>query len=359
MTNHQIKINQLQETITQLKTELNQLQETITQLKTELNTLKQIVSNQPPLSAIAYPQLPNNSAPINQILAIPLSKIIDLYRECPQILEPIAIRVSLDKEHFPFESNTNDLPLNFHVSPNGNFWIIQLQGQGEYLFPRPSDFKRLTRLSNLPRIFAIKGEASDDYNEFALLKAAKLKVLSIHKNWSLENEGMIAYGRISPHYEGQKEVESIRIEFEAFKHLVNNYGDASVAFILTAERWQQALEAKYGSLMSITINTCMPIAYALYKGRILVPCQLLTSHKPIILPGWDRGIDWSTSIYSKFHSTNNKDFFETSPNHPVLPAQACFREKKQISNHIWAIADSYPDASAILEKLINNWGALN
>ena len=341
------------------QSEIAQLQGKIAKLESENETLKLIASNPSSISVDTHSQQIPNSVPTNTSLDVPLAKIIEIYREYPQILEPYAKIVAVKNEHLLPKSTANNQLLYFHVSPYGPFWVIQLKDQGDYLFPRPSDFKRLTRLSNLPRIFAIKGEASDDYNEFALLKAAKLKVLSIHKNWSLENEGMIAYGRTSPHYEGQKEVESIRIELEAFKHLVNNYGDASVAFILTAERWQQALEAKYGSLISITINTCMPIAYALYKGPILVPCQLLTSHKPIILPGWDRGIDWSTSIYSKFHSTNNKDFFETSPSHPVLPAQACFREKKQISNHIWAIADSYPDASAILEKLINNWGALN
>ncbi len=340
-------------------TELDQLQKTVAKLKIELETLKQIVSNPTPLSADAYPRLLTNSAPTSQCLGVPLSKIIDLYRECPQILEPVARRVAIDKDYFSLESNSSAQHLTFHVNPNGNFWVIQLQSQGEYLFPRPSDFARINRLGCLDKIFAIERQDKSNSNEFDLQKAAKLKVLKIHENWRLEKEGMIVYGRAPLHYEWQKELEAIRNEYEAFKQCVTSYGDASLEFTLMAQRWQQDLEGKYGPLMSIAINTCIPISYAVYRGPVLVPCQLLMSQKPIVVPGWNSAIDWHASVYAKLHSYRNIDINKTSPDHPVLPDQRYLRENNSLADHTWALAKSYPEASAILEKLIDKWGALD
>jgi hypothetical protein len=343
------------------QTEIAQLQATVETLKSELDTLKKIIANPTPLSADAYPQLLTNPAPVNQILAVPLSKVIDLYRECPQILEPVARRVALDKEHFSLDGNAGAQPLSFHVNPNGNFWVIQLLDQGHYLFPRPSDFKRIARLSYLDKIFATKRENNSDTNEFDLKKPAKLKVLKIQENWRLEQEGLIVYGSAPLHYEWQKELDSIRQDYQTFNQHLEKCGDAALDFTLTAQRWQQTLQRKYGPLMCVTVNTCMPIAYAVYRGPVLVPCQLLMSHKPkpIVVPGWDKGIDWETSIYAKFHSTRNTDLFQTPHNHPVLPNQIYLREINWETNHTWAIAKSYPEASAILEKLIDNWGSLD
>ncbi len=338
--------------------EIAQLHETIEILKTELNSLKQIISKPPHFSADVYPHLLTNSQPVRQLLAVPLSKVIDVYRECPEILEPVAIRVSLDKEHFSLERNKSEQPLSFHVNPNGNFWVIQLQDQGEYLFPRPGDFKRIARLSYLSKIYAIKRDVNSNSDEFELQSAAKLRVLRIHRNWHLEQMGLIDYGRAPIYFEWQKELENIRNEYKTFKQRLNNYSDASLGFTIMAQRWQQALEEKYGPLMSVTINTSIPIAYAVYRGPVLVPCQLLLSLKPIVLPGWDSGIDWQSSIFSEFHSEEKRNIEQTHSNHPVLPDQLYLRENNSVSKHTWAIAKSYLEASSILEKLNDNWGPL-
>ena len=121
---------------------------------------------------------------------------------------------------------------------------------------------------------------------------------------------------------------------------------------------QQSLKKKYGDLISIALNTCMPIAYAIYKAPMLVPCQILLGNNPRVVPGWDRGMSWDASIYAKFHSKRDKDLFRTPGDHPLLPNQIYLREINWETNHTWAIAKSYDEATNILQKSAGNWQSL-
>jgi hypothetical protein len=91
---------------------------------------------------------------------------------------------------------------------------------------------------------------------------------------------------------------------------------------------------------------------------MLVPCQILLGANPLVVPGWDRGVPWETSIYSQSHSKFNKDYLRTDPHHPLLPDQIYLRETNGKTNHTWAIAKSYEEATAIVQKLNGNWRSL-
>jgi hypothetical protein len=341
-----------------------QLQETIQQLQTELNSLKKIVANPPPVSADAYLPLLTNPAPSQQILELPLSRVIDLYRECPEVLQAYVQRVAVDKKHFSLEGYHSDQPLTFNVNSNGNFWVIQLGSQGHFLFPRPSDFKRFNRLDYLEQIFEKKQEINSNQDEFELGKPAKLQVLKLQKDWRLEQKGEIIYEHAPLHHQRQQELTAIRQQYEDFNQNLATFGNSALEFTITAQYWEQSLIKKYGELVTIAINTCMPIAYAIYKGPILVPCQILGGNNPRVLPGWDRGVPWEASIYATHHSKLNKDYFRTPADHPLFPNQIYLKEINQDLNPTgalatWAIAKSYDEASAILRKLIGNWGPLD
>jgi hypothetical protein len=183
--------------------------------------------------------------------------------------------------------------------------------------------------------------------------------VKLHENWRLEKKGIILYGNAPLHYQWQRELDTIRQQYETFNQHLATYGNAALEFSLTAQYWQQSLTQRYGNVISIAINTCMPIAYAIYKGPMLVPCHIFTNNLPRVLPSWDRGIDWESSIYAKFHSKRDKDLFRTPSNHPLLPNQIYLREINWDNNHTWAIAKSYEEASAILQKLVHNWGSLD
>ncbi len=79
---------------------------------------------------------------------------------------------------------------------------------------------------------------------------------------------------------------------------------------------------------------------------------------PLILPGWDRGIDWEKSFYAKIHSKHNRDYFTTPDNHPLLPNQIYLKEIEGKTNHTWAIAKSYNEATTIVQRLHGNWQSL-
>jgi hypothetical protein len=330
---------------------IEQLQQTIEQLKNEVNNLKNLVANPTPISADAYQPLFGNFSPTNHFLQLPLSKIIDLYRDCPEILETYAQRAAIDKQHFSLDNPNSDQPLTFNANGNGNFWVIQLENEGCYLFPRPSDFKRMNRLEYLDKIFVSQRDKNNHSDEFDLEKPAKLQVLKIHASWRLEESGIIVYGNAPLHYQWQQELTTIRQHYQDFsQHLVN--------FFNTAESWQQTLTQKYGNLISLAVNTSMPIAYAIYRGPILVPCQIFGGNNPRVLPGWDQGVPWDSSIYAKFHSKRDKDLLRTPNDHPLLPNQIYLKEINQETNHTWAIAKSYDEATTILQKLVGNWGSL-
>jgi hypothetical protein len=331
---------------------IDQLQQNIEQLKIEVNNLKQLVANPTPISADAYQPLFGNSTSTNQILQLPLSKITDLYRECPAILEAYAQRAAIDKKHFSLDSHNSHQPLTFYANSNGNFWVIQLENEGCYLFPRPSDFKRISRLEYLDKIFTSQRKKNSHTDEFDLDKPAKLQVLKLQANWRLEESGTMVYGNAPLYYQWQQELTAIRQQYQDFsQHLVNFYN--------VAESWQQTLIQKYENLISIAINTCMPIAYAIYRGPMLVPCQIFGGNNPRVLPGWDQGIPWETSIYAKFHSKREKDLLRTPADHPFLPNQIYIREINWETNHTWAIAKSYEEATAIVQRLNGHWTSLD
>jgi hypothetical protein len=165
-------------------------------------------------------------------------------------------------------------------------------------------------------------------------------------------------------YQWQQQISQITKEYEQFNKLLDARGTAGLDFTLTVQDWEQSLVKKYGELVTIAINTCMPIAYAIYKGPMLVPCQIMAGSNPLVVPGWDRGIPWEASIYATYHSKLNKDYFRTPANHPLLPNQIYLKEINRETNHkwaiaTWAIAKSYDEATTILQKLVGNWGSLD
>jgi hypothetical protein len=339
------------------QSEIAQLQGKIAKLESENETLKLIASNPSPFSVDTHPQRLPNAGLINKSLDVPLAKIIEIYREYPQILEPYAKIVAVENENLLPKSNAIDQPLYFHVSPYGPFWVIQLKDQGDYLFPRPSDLKRITRINNLDQIFSIKKGATNDSNQLILLNAAKLKVCRNHEDWHLEEIGSIVYGTSSLPCESHKKIPNSINEMGKFKQPLINYGNSFFGVREIVMKLQQDLEDKYGPLNAIVINTCTFFAYAVYKDGVYVPCELLMSSRPIVVPELDKVNHWNDTIYSKWHSSSH--ITKTPRDHPLLPNQVFLLEKKGANDqHTWAIAKSYPAASTILEKLIKNWGPL-
>ena len=282
-------------------------------------------------------------------LNLPLNKIIGLYLEMPQVLTAYACRATLleaQEENIVIERNNL-----------GNYWVIQVQKQGYFLFPRPDNFKRLALLESLKQVFEFENYQPDNF-VFSLKTPGELKVRKAKDKWQLEKKGQLVFGQAPLHFQWKEELRKIEEFKQEVDNLLKRYGEEILSFLALSRGWYQSLEKQYGEVITIVINTCMPMAYAIYKGPVLVPCQILLSNVPLILPGWDRGIDWEKSFYAKIHSKYNKDFFYTSEKHPLLPNQIYLKEIGGEANHTWALAKSYDEANTIVQKLRGNWRSL-
>jgi hypothetical protein len=335
--------------------ELNQLEEELNRLE---ERLIQLEDSQPTPGAVPIGIAPSSPTGESQtLLDLPLAKIIDIYHEIPAILEPVCTRVALVPN-----LTTERIAETIMVERNrhGNYWVLQLRSQGFFLLPRPGAFDRLAALEGMHKLFDAEGDPSQD-SEFVLQNPVSLTLIKRNDRWQLEQKGQLKFGESPLGFRWQQELHTLQEQYRHLTTLLETLGDGAIEFTLTAYRWLQQLEARYGKPVSIMVNTCVPIAYAIYKASdsqsVLVPCNVMTTAN-LVLPVWDRGVDWDSSIYAKFHSKDNRSVSRTSASHPYLPNQLFLKELHWESTHTWAIANDYIEAAAIITRLDGHWGSL-
>ncbi|BFM40503.1 hypothetical protein [Synechocystis sp. LKSZ1] len=328
--------------VSDLTQEIRILEEKIRALEENQNSCRSV-----PVQGLGWIQEENETR-----LDLPLSRLLQVYGELPQVLEPACRRVAVVMDY------DGERPV-LDRNPQGNYWVLKLR-QNYFLFPRPGAFVKLVALESLQNLFDAEGKTPDiSPQEFMVKKPAKLDLLKRHERWQLVEKGQIRFGEASLEFKWQEEIQTLRDEYRQFNNLLKTVGEAGLEAALTTQHWQQQLHLLYGPPVSIIINTCMPIAYAVYKGPMLVPCNVITARTCLVLPAWDRGLPWETSIYAKFHSKHNKDVLRSRKDHPVLPNQPYLKEINWETNHTWAIVNSYDEASAVVTRLNDNWGPLD
>ncbi|MFN5514766.1 MAG: hypothetical protein ACK5CA_08450 [Cyanobacteriota bacterium] len=282
------------------------------------------------------------------LLDLPLSKLLDIYQEAPSILEPLCQRAALLPETDILERNAL-----------GNYWVLQLENQGFYLLPRPGDMKRLAQLESLARLFELENGAAQSREDFSLQRPAILQLLQRHRCWQLEEKGSLAWGPSPLGWRWHEQLQNLRNQYIQLLEQAEESGRAGLQALMRGQAWQQALERRYGELVTLMLNTCMPLAYAIYKGPILVPCNITLGDCPQALPAWDHGLPWDSTPYGQSHGKLQKDYRRTPPDHPLLPNQIYLKETHHPQGHTWAIAKSYAEASALVAKLQDHWGPLD
>ncbi|MFM8296553.1 MAG: hypothetical protein ACKN9E_18685 [Microcystaceae cyanobacterium] len=315
--------------------------------------VRQLEENRPAVNAIDVNSYQYTLTQDNEYtFDLPLSRLLQVYGETPQVLEPACYRGAMVLDY------QGDRPI-LERNPQGNYWIFKLK-QDYLLLPRPGAFGRMAALESLTALFQTTGRTSEfSPSEFVVKEPAKLDLLKRQERWQLVTKGNLEFGLAPLEFQWQQEIQSLRQDYQQFNQLLKTVGEAGLEATINIQRWQQELASQYGPPVSLIINTCMPMAYAIYKGPMLVPCNVITAKQCLVLPAWDRGIPWETSIYAKFHSKHNKNVLRSRPDHPFLPNQPYLKEINWETNHTWAIASSYEDASRIVTCLKGNWGALD
>lgn len=344
-----VEFQQSSEQFTEFKQQLNNA---IADLENRIDKLEENQSNSGSVTVENFSQSFSNEE-VEHLLDLPLARILDVYSELPQVLETICRRVAVS-------INENVVNPVLERNQQGNYWVLQLREQGFFLFPRPAVLARIAALESLHSLFIIEGEIPNSRNnEFLLKQPAKLDLLKRNQRWQLAEKGLIQFGESPLEFRWQQEIRQMRDQYQQFNKMLEKVGETGLESAITTQRWQQELQQNYGDPVSIMINTCMPMAYAIYKGPMLVICNVvLTKGICLVQPAWDRGIPWETSVYAKSHSRN---VLRSSPEHPILANQPYFKEityLKEQKTHTWAIANNYQEASRIVSLLNKKWGSL-
>lgn len=297
----------------------------------------------------------HTSNELDQLLDLPLAKVLDLYGEVPQVLVPYCRRAILNREQ------TGDRPF-LERNSQGNYWVFQLRDQGLLLVPRPGAFSRLAALESLAELFDCEGDRrGDGTGEFCVVEPARLSLIKRHQRWQLESKGKLQFGTAPLEYRWRQQLLKIEEHYASMTHLLQTESVVSLQATIAADSDTQRLHLRYGPVRRILVNTCMPMAYALYRDEAnaahLVPCSLQLIRPMRVFPAWDMGVLWQNTLFASAHSAESSDveILRASTAHPVLPGQAFLRDS---SEQTWAIANSYEEASTLLEKLVGNWGAL-
>ena len=201
-TSTQNMITESQEQIQSLSQNIDNLEERISQLQDNQNFVR----------ATSYIK-DNSDQESEHLLDLPLDKILDIYHESSQVLEPICKRVAL--------SANNDNLLILERNAQGNYWVLQLADQGFFLLPRPAPFLRISALESMQKLFETEGETSNIENyQFIISRPAKLNLLKRNLRWQLTEKGLINLGESPLEFRWQQEIRKIRQDYEKINSLL-------------------------------------------------------------------------------------------------------------------------------------------
>jgi hypothetical protein len=202
LTSTQNMISESQEQIQSLSQNIDNLEERISQLQDNQNFVR----------ATSYIK-DNSDQESEYLLDLPLEKILDIYHESSQVLEPICKRVAL--------SANNDNLLILERNAQGNYWVLQLADQGFFLLPRTAAFVRISALESMQKLFETEGETSNIENyQFIISRPAKLNLLKRNLRWQLTEKGLINLGESPLEFRWQQEIRKIRQDYEKINSLL-------------------------------------------------------------------------------------------------------------------------------------------
>jgi len=192
---------------------IEKLEEPIANLEERMFQIEEKQTNRGAVSATSYSQA-LSSQESDYLLDLPIAKILDIYAESSQILDPICKRVALisneNKDNYTLERNNQ-----------GNYWVLQLADQGFFLLPRSDAFVRISALDSIQKLFETEGENQGAENyQFVVKKAARLNLLKRNLRWQLAEKGLIKLGESPLEYLWQKEIRQMRLDYENFHSLL-------------------------------------------------------------------------------------------------------------------------------------------
>ncbi|MGL5806488.1 MAG: hypothetical protein ACRC11_13795, partial [Xenococcaceae cyanobacterium] len=130
-------------------------------------------------------------------IEISTSQLVETYNEAVNLLSGYAIKVSVTAESYR-EPNSSEIILE--TGDRGNYWVIATIEQKEQkylLVPNGKITLNIHKLKTIQTLFQLEGESSSSEAEFYLQKPAILSLLPNGKQWRLEEQGILVFGKYS------------------------------------------------------------------------------------------------------------------------------------------------------------------
>ncbi|MGK7893516.1 MAG: hypothetical protein AB4372_07800 [Xenococcus sp. (in: cyanobacteria)] len=128
----------------------------------------------------------------NTKLNISQIELVNIYRDSPQILEGIAIKVSLSADSYRQKTSGE---IYLEKTGNGNYWVVCTQDNNYWLVPRDNIFINTPVMKTLQLMFNCEGYQDRKTKEFILTRPAKLSLSPNNKQWKLEELGELNFSR--------------------------------------------------------------------------------------------------------------------------------------------------------------------
>jgi hypothetical protein len=148
----------------------------------------------------------NSSEQDIPILDLPLSQLISIYHEAPQVLQAYALPASLSEATV---LTPNQKPTVLERNSMGGYWVIRLKGGQDVLMPRPISSAKRRALSSLELLYKITGPKHSETAEFTLVQPAKLQTLWRRQRWQLQAQGELLFGEVPERFKWQDQLRQI------------------------------------------------------------------------------------------------------------------------------------------------------
>jgi hypothetical protein len=121
------------------------------------------------------------------VLNLSMAKILEVYAEAPQLLEPFSRPCSLSGRTLSGDLDEVEL----EAFAQGSTWVVENQTEGCLLIPRPGSLERKTSLQSLERLFAIEG-ARQLPVLLHLIEPALVDAVEMGRRWQLRQRGQLS-----------------------------------------------------------------------------------------------------------------------------------------------------------------------
>jgi predicted nuclease with TOPRIM domain len=168
-------------------------------------------------------------------IEISTSQLVQIYNEAVNLLAGYAIKVSLTAESYR-EPNASEIILE--TSDRGNYWVIATIEQKEqkyWLVPNGKILLDIHRLKTIQTLFQLEGKHSSSEAEFYLQQPAILSLLPNGRQWRLEEQGILVFGKYSKLSENISDRLRIEINNQILP-LIDKLRSNQQALISTVER---------------------------------------------------------------------------------------------------------------------------